>query len=410
MGGASLYAALMAGASVLGLAKTVVLAKLLGTTELGYYGLVIIVLPLGTLISTFGILSPLGVELPMAFGAGAARAHALRDRALGLILAGAVAIGAIGLLVVLVVTPGDSGTTTALALSSFTVMLTAVFEFYLVVLRARVRLVALGSGYFARSALALAATSAGAAAFGYRGAIIAEIAVLVAVVAYVAWALEPSTRPRRPRRAEAMQLVRLGVPLSCSSLLLIIVVFADRAFVAASLPDELGQYTFASVVSVAWFAIVGFVAQAAGASALHAFGAGQALLVIRRRLAQITAALIGGGLLSLPLLLLATRALEANGFASYAPALEVMPILYAGGAVSAATIYGYLLLALRRFPLVLAATGLGGIVAIGGGLALVAGEPTITDFAWLFLASQLVSALFTLTASEVVVRRLNPAP
>lgn len=395
----------MFSASVMGLAKTVVLAKLLGETELGYYGLVLIVLPLGTLVSTFGILAPLGVELPMAFGARDADARGLRDRALGLVLTGSIAVAAITLLAVLVTSPGDPGTTTALALSAFTVLATAVFEFYLLVLRAGVRLVALASGYFARSSLALVATTAGASAFGYRGAIIAEIAVLVVIIAYVARVLEPSTRPRWPRRAEASHLVRLGVPLSFSNLLLIIVVFADRAFVATSLPDQLGQYTFASVVTVAWFAVIGFIAQAVGASALHALGAGRALLAVRRHLARVTAALVAGGLAGLPVLILVTRALERNGFQAYAPALEIMPILYAGGAFSAASIYGYVLLALRRFPLVMMATGVGGAIALGGGLVVALGAPTISQFAWVFLVSQLATAGFTVAACEIVVRR-----
>jgi O-antigen/teichoic acid export membrane protein len=399
----------MAGASLLGLAKTVLVGKLLGATELGYYGLVIIVLPLGTLISTAGILAPLGVELPMAFGAGDAAARGLRDRALGIVLVGAATVAAITLVVVLVISPGDRGTTTALALSTATVMMTAVFEFYLVVLRARVRLVALGTAYFARSALALVATSLGASAFGYRGAIIAEIVVLVVGVTYVAGVLEPTTRPRRPRRAEASKLIRIGVPLSASSLLLIVVVFADRAFVAARLPHELGQYTFASVVSVAWFAVIGFVAQAVGAAALHAFGAGRPLLAVRRDLARVTAGLIGAGLLTLPVLVAVTRVLEHNGFEAYGPALEIMPLLYVGGALSAASIYGYVLLALRRFSLVLWATGVAVAVALGGGFLLVSGSPSITDFAWLFLASLAVGALLRFFAAAAVSRRWTAA-
>jgi len=395
----------MFAAGLMGLAKTVVLAKVLGDAELGYYGLVLIILPLGTLVSTLGILLPLGVELPMAFGAGDADARGLRDRALGLVLTGSAAVAAITLVAVLATSPGNSATTTALELSAFAVLMTAVFEFYLVVLRARVRLIALGSGFFARSALALAATTAGASAFGYRGAIVAEIVVLIVMVSYVARVLEPFTRPRWPRRAEASYLIRIGVPLSISNLLLIIVLIADRAFVATSLPDQLGQYTFASVVSVAWLALVGVIAQAVGASALHAFGAGRSLLAVRGHLARVTAALIAGGLAGLPVLIFVTRTLERNGFEAYVPALDIMPILYAGGALSAATIYGYVLLALRQFPLVMTAAGLRVAIALGGGLVVALGTPTIAEFAWVFLVSQLASAAFTVAASELAVRR-----
>ncbi|HEV2060923.1 MAG TPA: hypothetical protein VGR11_16355, partial [Solirubrobacteraceae bacterium] len=242
-GASALYGVLMLAASILGLAKMVVLAKVLGATELGYYGLVPIVLPLGTLVCTLGILAPLGVELSIGFGAGDPAARGLRDRALGLVLVGSTTVAAVSLIAILLTSPGDSATTTALALSMFTVLMNSVFEFYLVVLRARVRLVALGAAYCARSAFALAATAAAASAYGYRGAILAEIAVLVLIVACVVRVLEPATHPRLPLRGEASRLVRVGIPLSFSSLLLIIVVFADRAFVATRLPDQLGQYT-----------------------------------------------------------------------------------------------------------------------------------------------------------------------
>ncbi|HEV2060387.1 MAG TPA: hypothetical protein VGR11_13610, partial [Solirubrobacteraceae bacterium] len=165
------------------------------------------------------------------------------------------------------------------------------------------------------------------------------------------------------------------------------------------------QYTFASVVSVAWFATTGFIVQAVGASALHAFGAGRPLLVIRRHLTRVTAALLSAALLGLPVVIVGTRALQHAGFAAYAPALDIMPILYAGGALSAVSIYGYVLLALRRFPLVMMATGVGVVVALAGGFILVLGDPTIADFAWLFLASQLTTASFTIAAGEFVVRR-----
>lgn len=401
----AVYAVLMAGASLGGFAKTVVLAKVLGATELGYYGLVPIVLPFGTLLATVGTLAPLGVDLPQLFGAGDPAAAGLRDRTFGLIVLGATVFTAFMIGGVTLTSPGDTGTTTALTLSAFTVALNSLFEFYLVLLRARVRLVALASAYLGRSTMALLATAAAGTAFGYRGAILAEIAVLACMIAFIARFLESETIPRRPVPAEATRLIRVGVPLSISGLMLMVVVLADRAFVASRLPDQLGQYTFAAVISVAWFAVTGFVSQAVGSAELHGLGAGRSVRDVRRRLGTVSGLIVGFGLVGLPLVVGVAHALEKGAYSEYRAALEIVPILYAGGALSAVSIYGYVLLALRRFSLVLLATGLGVVVAIVGGAAISAGSPTIADYAWLFFASQVVTAATTVIAIEVAVRR-----
>jgi len=401
---AKVYGVLVALASVLGLAKTVALAKVLGAGDLGYYGVVLVVLPFGTYLSTAGTLAALGVELPMAFGADDRDADALSARSLGLIVLGTTLVAAIYLLVVAVTSFSDPDMRIALALAAFTVALNSIFEFYLTVLRARVRLVPLASAYFVRSALAIGATVGAGALFGYRGAIISETIVLALMVAYVARILEPGLRPRLPRRPESLRLIRTGVPLSLANFALAIALFTDRSFVAVTLPGDLGQYTLAAIVTVAWFALSGFVAQAVGASALHAYGGGAGLSAVRRRVARATASVLGLGLLGLPVVVVGAAWLKDGAFSDYALGMHIVPILYAGGALSAVSIYGYVLLAARRFGLVLAATTSGLVVGLVAGGLLAVGDPTVEGYAWIFLASQAVSAVATIAAAELVHR------
>lgn len=401
-GRAGVYGLLLALASVLGLAKTVGLAQVLGARDLGYFGVVIIVLPFGTYLATAGTLAALGAQLPVAFGARDPDVAGVRDRALGLVVLSTTFVTAIYLAVVAVASPADPDMKTALLLAAVTVALNSVFEFYLTVLRARVRLLALASAYLGRATLALVATLSAGAVFGYQGAIIAEAAVLGLAVVYVARALEPSVAPRAPRRQESARLVRAGIPLSLANVLLAVSIFTDRSFVAATLPEDLGQYTLAAVIALAWFAVTGFVSQAVGASALHDYGAGLALSSVRRRLARASAMVVAVAAAGFPVIVVLSDRLEDAGFAEYEAGLEILPMLYVGGALTAVSLYGYVLLAMRRYGLVLAATSCGVAGGLVGGVLIALGTPSIADYAWLFLATQAVIAVATVAATEFV--------
>jgi O-antigen/teichoic acid export membrane protein len=405
-----LYGLLLALASVLGLAKTVALAQILGAGDLGYYGVVVLVLPFGTYLSTAGSLAALGAELPVAYGARDPDVAGLRDRALGLVVLSITFVTALYLAIVALASPHDPNMRTALLLAALTVALNSVFEFYLTVLRARVRLIPLASAYLGRSALAFVATLSAGAAFGYKGAILAEAAALAAALLYIARALEPSVAPRTPRRRESARLIRSGILLSLANVMLAISIFADRSFVAATLPEELGQYTFAAVIAVAWFAVTGFVAQAVGSSALHDYGGGLALSEVRRRVGRACAIVLGLAVAGLPVIVLLTDRLKELGFAQYAAGLDVLPMLYVGGALSAVSLYSYLLLAMRRYGLVLVATSSGVAAGLVGGILIALGSPTLADYAWLFLGSQATIAVATVIAGELVyhsTRRLS---
>lgn len=403
-GRAGLYGLLLALASVLGLAKTVGLAQVLGARDLGLFGVVIIVLPFGTYLATAGTLAALGAQLPVAFGARDPDVAGLRDRALGLVVLSTTFVTAIYLAVVAVASPSDPDMRTALLLAALTVALNSVFEFYLTVLRARVRLLALASAYLGRAALALVATLIAGAAFGYKGAIIAEAAAFALAVLYIARALEPAVAPKLPRRQESARLVRAGIPLSLANVMLAVSIFADRSFVAATLPEDLGQYTLAAVIALAWFAVSGFVSQAVGASALHDYGGGLALSSVRRRLGRASAIVVAVAAAGLPVIVVLSDWLKDAGFAEYEAGLDILPTLYVGGALTAVSLYGYVLLAMRRYGLVLAATSCGAAVGLGGGVLIALGTPSIADYAWLFVASQAAIAVATVAASEAVYR------
>lgn len=401
-----LYATFMAVSSTLGVAKTVVLAKVLGADDLGLYGLVLLVLPFGTFVCSLGVLSALNAELPQAEGRGDPGAAAVRDRALGFVLLTCLVAGA-AYVAVVAASATDSRTQVALSLAALTAILTTLFDFYLIVLRSRLRLVAVSGVYAARSALTVVVTALAGALFGYSGAILAEIVALATVLLFVARIWEPDVRPRAPCWEEARGLIRLGLPLTISTAMFAVTVLADRYFVAATLPRQFGQYTFAAIVVVGWLAVHGMVSQAVTARALHAYGAGAGTDGVRARLRRSLAAVGLASAAGFPVLLLVTQMLERGPFSEYAVGLQAMPILYAGGALSLLPIYGTLLIVTRRYRLIAVATGIGALVAVAGGFVLSAGDPSINDFAWLLVVSQAAGGVATVIASELAVRRAS---
>jgi hypothetical protein len=151
-------------------------------------------------------------------------------------------------------------------------------------------------------------------------------------------------------------------------------------------------------------AVTGFVSQAVGASALHDYGAGLTLRAVRRRVGRATAIVLGAAIAGLPAVIILAHGSEQIGFSGYSAGLHVVPMLYAGGALTAVSLYGYLLLAMHRYGLVLAATSCGVVTGLGGGCLIALGTPSLRDYAWLFLASQAASAVATVAAGELVYR------
>src|SRR4051794_7572075 len=95
-----------------------------------------------------------------------------------------------------------------------------------------------------------------------------------------------------PGWAISRSLVAIGRQLALSNAMFAMSVMVDRFFVAASLPEQFGQYTFAATVVVGWSAVQGILSQAVSARVLHSFGAGATVPAIRRRLMR-TVALVG---------------------------------------------------------------------------------------------------------------------
>jgi hypothetical protein len=398
----------MALASLLGLLKGFVYAKVLGADHLGNYGLVVLVTQFGVYLANWGILSALGNQLPMALGRGDPGADELTDRSLGALAFTWAVTAALYLIVVAIVGPSDADVRLALVASAVITAATTLCEFYFLLLRVERRLVPLAGMYLLRAVAAIAIGAAAGALWGFPGVVAGELAALLLAVVVARRGWLRRVHVRRPVAGPTAWLIRRGAPLTFANVLIAATFAIDRIFVATSLPDEFGQYTFASFVVVAWVAIVGMLNQAAAPQLLFEYGAGATLRNVRWRALRIVA-LCGLAALAGFVALIALSAAVRDGLLSeYGPGLDAMPIMYLGGVVSMAALPGFLLHAVRPSLSMLAAA-LGAVTGVVGGALLAAGDPTINDFAWLFVAAQGVTTVTMLIAVEWLVRRPQPA-
>lgn len=403
----TIYFGLMITASAIGLIKNLVFAKVLGVDELAFYGIVVLVLQYGLYVANWGILNGLNFRLPISYGRAEAAPEEGARRALGALMLTTIATAAVYLAVVQTFGPDDPDTRTALSLAALSVGVTTIAEFYVLLLRVRRELIPLALTFLGRAVLAVALGAVAGAQFGFEGVVISEVLAIAMVIAFATRRWLPPMSPRWPDRVETIALIRIGIPLTISNIAVAGTYTVDRVFVAGSLPDEFGQYTFASIVVIAAFAISGIVGQVIGPQVLFEYGSGLSLRDVRRRLLRITL-LLGIGAAIGFVLLTGLIALVRDGlFREYGSGLDLMPILYIGATFAVLNIYGVVLWAARRFVLVMLMSALGTFVAIAGGLALASGDPNVRDFAWLFVAAQGTSTVALAIATEVTIGREN---
>ena len=399
------YFGLMGGAAVIGFVKSLVFAKVLGVDDLAYWGLVLLVLQFGVYGSNMGILNGLNYELPVAYGRGEEAPERMAQSALGSIVVTTTIVACAYSMVVLAIPSDDQRATLALLLAAVLVAATTIAEFYVLMLRVRRQVIPLAITYLMRAAVALCLGAVAGALFGFVGVAVAELTTLAVVIAIASSRWLPPLRPRRPNLSQAMRLIRIGTPLAVSNLIVAGTYMTDRLFVATVLPDQFGQYTFASIVVTVALTLSGMIGQIVAPQILFEHGAGLSLRGVRARMLRITGIIAAGGLIGFGILLAVTEIARDGVFAEFAPGIGAMRILYVGGVFTVLNVYSIGLWAARRFVTVMATTALGLVVAVVGGLLITSGEPDLNAYAWLFVVAQGATTSALALAMEVTLRR-----
>ena len=169
----------MATASALGLLKGLVYAKTLGVTELGYLGIAVLVQQFGIYISTLGTLSALNQVLPIAYGRDDDSAVGLESRSLVIVALTSLFSAALSLAILALIWPSDPDLRLALGLAALAAAVTGLGEYFILVVRARRQILVLGWMFLLRAVLAICLGTAASIAFGFAGAIIAEVIAIV---------------------------------------------------------------------------------------------------------------------------------------------------------------------------------------------------------------------------------------
>ena len=369
-----------------------------------------IVLQFGVFLSNWGILSALNNHLPIAFGKGQDKDTELLERAMGALLVSSGLTAAVYLAVIALLDFDNRDVQVALALAAFTTIAATIVEFHMLVMRVQQGLIRLGLTYCLRAGLTILAGTAAAVEFGYRGLIVAEFCALLVTLFIARRYWLDAIGVRRPAWAETKRLVRAGWPLMVANSIVILAFVADRLFVAATLPDEFGQYALAALVVIAWVAVVSMLEQAVAPRLLREYGAGMTLRALRSEALKVAFAIAGAGLVGLAILLVVVGPLKRGFLSEYADGLEAMPILYLGGLALVLAFPGFVLHAVRpSFSLGVAT--LAASVSVAGGLLLVStGDPTLNDFAWVFVAAQTAALIAITIGVEIEVRRDRPSP
>lgn len=387
----------MALAAGLGLIKGFVFAGVVGSLDFGFYSLAILVGQYGQFAANLGIFNVIQNRLPQAYGRGDAGVEDQVRTALASLAVTTTLMMTPYFGIVAFVAPVSGDLRATLLLAGVVTVLGSALEFYLAVLRARRRLQPLARVQLVRSGLALTAGIPLGAALGFGGIIGAEaLALLVAALIGIR---EVPSAPRLRAGADVLALVRVGLPLMLVNILIVAGVSIDRLFVASVLPDDLGQYTFSTLVVVAWIAVAGIVNQVVVPQLLFDRGAGAGATLLRRRIRRYMSAVAVVGVVGAALLRGVIELVGDRVFGDFEAGLDIMPVMFVGGAASMLSLPVLVLQALRpRWALLVSGTVLTLLTA--GSTVVALGEPSLTRFAVAFAASQLAGALLAVAAVE----------
>lgn len=398
----------MAAASAIGLAKNFLFAALLGPVAFGYYGLVLVVCQVGFYVCTVGIANALVIELPIAHGRGEdERARRLARTGFSAALVLSAVVGTVYIAVVAGFGLGRGGAHIALMLASGTTVAMSASNTVIVILQGRGLLNEIAVTSFTRALMVLAVGAVGALVGGYEGAIVGECLGIAAATLFILARFLPELRLIRPDRRTTVRLIRVGSQLMASYALMTAFFTVDRVVVAAVRPSELGQYTFATLVSLAMLNAWAVLYSIIPSQLLRRYGAGDSIYAIRARLIQILRSLGVASLAGLGCVEVFVEMAPSLGFSSYQEGLNLMPILFIGGALTLFSVYDVLLQAGGRYGLTLVPPLVGAVLLVLGSGLLAASHAPLTAFAWLFVGSRAVMLGALIVATEWTLRSMG---
>src|SRR5262249_28548124 len=272
-------------------------------------------------------------------------------------------------------------------------------------LRSRRRTGGLGAVTFAKAALSLVFGALGAWAYGYAGALGAEILVNLTLFAALSRLVCQDFRFRADEFRRLRPIMRIGIPLGLKNAMNHLSLTLDRWCIVVTLGvAALGQYSFAMLLVSAGLAVHATIWVHLGPQAAFAYGRDEDLRALFRSLN-----LLAGGVLlvfvlgAVPFTLVVESAVPRY-FPEYQAGGKLLPILYWGACFQILAQYEWVAMALKRTgPLFWAACMATTMTALLYGVAAWLGAPLAT-FAWIFVVGRALNAAGQLVAARVAAR------
>jgi O-antigen/teichoic acid export membrane protein len=395
LGGRALYYyALMALAGAFGFSKGVVYAKVLGSTGLGHYAVAVLIATYAEYVCHLGLYPGLECLLPSLYGAGRAReAEDLRNRMAGFMVL-LMAVLLTGAVTAAVLIGADHSVARSIVVLS---MLLIGSNMLLAVavqdVRSQRKTIWLGYVMTAKSILTLTAGALAAWAYGYTGALGAEISVNLLLFVVLASLGCENFRFQMDRFDGLRPVMRVGVPLVLKNATNHFSMTFDRWCVISVLGvAAFGQYTFAMLLVSAGLALHNAIWIHRGPQAAFAYGRDGDVETFCRSLHRLAGGVLVGFLLGAVPFIYLVDWIVPRYFAEYQDGGRLLPIVYWGACFQVIAQYEWVAMALKRTGLLLgislASTAVT-TVLYGVGIAF---EWSLAGFAWIFVVGRALNA------------------
>ncbi len=402
----------MALSSILGLAKSLVFARVLGADLFGYYGIVDLIVTYGIYALSLGLLEALNRQIPFYLGSrDATQATRVARAATGALALSTAVIGGAYLVIVALLLEPWSPLWVAYVFGGILTALNLFFFLAIVHVLARRQAVRQAVILLIKSISALALGATFATWWGLPGAIGGEGLGILLATAFAVVRDHAIPAPAKPSAKVLGPVFRLGVPMVLGVFATSVGRSIDRILVVAALGAIVfSQYSFALIVFVA-------ASVAANAIVLYAtprisFGMGdrRSLRGYVYRIDQVVAAVLALAALGAVPFDQLTAGLGRAIFPDYSVGLDLMRIMYVAAAAQIATVYQSVLVAAGAVRTLFAQAVVVALLSLAAASFVALTAPSPYAFAVVFVASRLTAAAALFVAAHRIRSLNDPVP
>ena len=321
-------------ASLLSFFRLIVFGKFLEPSSLGYYSIVLTISSYGAFLQ-FGLMSGLNRELPVAFGKGKST---YSSNLVGVTTWGVFVFQTIGIttyfLILSFLSFEDALREKAFLLAGFLAMSNSMTQMVTLRLRSEQRVLSFSLLNFINSLLILLLGIFAIQIFNFSGIVYTIIFVNISTFIIVTKFYLGTVNYRSFNFAHIKYLVKIGLPMTMSSVLMSLIISMDRLFLIKYVDlKTLGLYQISLIPITLGIMLSSMIDQYIGPKLLYDFGKGISLDQIFKKLIRIFITVIFAGLFCWPLFLLILKYILLNFLPLYKDSIPLMHVFYWAGVI-----------------------------------------------------------------------------